>query len=64
MKVTILEDGRNPFYDVIFTETLKYLADVNKRVVDLTEGECERIRRFTKEMDSIQDWLEKKFNST
>ena len=64
MKVTILEDGRNPFYDVLFCEELKYLKDVNKRVVDFTEEECERIRRFTKEMDSIQDWLEKKFKST
>ena len=64
MKVTIMVDGINPFYDVLFTTDLKYfLDDVNKRIVDFTDEECARVQKFTKEMESIQNWLEKKFSS-
>ena len=64
MKVTILKDAINPFYDVLFTTNLKhFLDDVDYRIVDFSNEECERVRKFIKEMESLQDWLEKKFNS-
>ena len=65
MKVTILVDAIDPFYDVLFTTDLKNFLDKSgTRFVDFTDEECERVRKFTKEMDSIQDWLKEKFSST
>ncbi len=63
MKVTIIKDVIDPFYAVLFTiKNLHYLDDIEKRIVDFTEDDEEKIRKFTKEMDSIQNWLEQKFN--
>ena len=63
MKVTILVDAIDPFYDVLFTTNVKYLSNARFIFIDFTDEECERVRKFTKEMDSIQKWLQEKFNS-
>ena len=65
MKATIIKDIIDPFYSVLFTiKGLHHIDDIEKRIVDLNEDDEERLRKFMKEMDYIQDWLEKKFKST